>query len=567
MGGLPLAETRYSPACLTVFFLRNLPLENFVMSQEKSLQNSPAIQPHCCPCCDHAKGSSGGAIGNIINSISRRGFIGGAGGVAMAGLSWSMLSAAQPEGGADENSAPPRRPLRVKPVLIHSVYERRPQASWRQWGGIQTQADADKEVQRISGELKRLKAEADFPVEFLPISAVRDKKGIADLKGKGNPDVYVIYAAGGDTSDLNEAVKLADTKGQDVIIFLRHRSGPVYLWYEIIGPRCLRAHTDHLAVENVDFDDVVVDDQGEILWRLRGLCGLRNTVGSRILAIGGPAGWSQPKEKIQKLVRERWQLDISTVSYDELGKLVKAARADHSAVKNARKRAAEYLKIPSTKLDTKTQFVENAFLLERIFRALLKEADCRAITINSCMGTIMSVSETTACMPLSTLNDDGYLAFCESDFVVIPSGILLASISGKPAFLNDPTHPHDNLITLAHCTAPRRMDGKTLEPARIMTHFESDYGAAPKVDMRVGQELTCIAPDFDAKRWLALSAEIVAHPLLPICHSQIDVKFKADSDTVAERMPGFHWMTVYGNYLRETGYALKRVGIQWESLG
>jgi hypothetical protein len=32
-------------------------------------------------------------------------------------------------------------------------------------------------------------------------------------------------------------------------------------------------------------------------------------------------------------------------------------------------------------------------------------------------------------------------------------------------------------------------------------------------------------------------------------------------------MPGFHWMTSYGNYLREIGYALKRVPIQWEVLG
>jgi len=29
-------------------------------------------------------------------------------------------------------------------------------------------------------------------------------------------------------------------------------------------------------------------------------------------------------------------------------------------------------------------------------------------------------------------------------------------------------------------------------------------------------------------------------------------------------MPGFHWMTGYGDYLRETGYALRRVNIGWD---
>ncbi len=40
------------------------------------------------------------------------------------------------------------------------------------------------------------------------------------------------------------------------------------------------------------------------------------------------------------------------------------------------------------------------------------------------------------------------------------------------------------------------MDGKKLEPARILTHFESDYGAAPKVEMLIGQIVTNIMPDF-----------------------------------------------------------------------
>jgi hypothetical protein len=164
------------------------------------------------------------------------------------------------------------------------------------------------------------------------------------------------------------------------------------------------------------------------------------------------------------------------------------------------------------------------------------------------------------------LNDSNRLAFCESDFVVIPSGVLLSNISGQPVFLNDPTYPHDGLITLAHCTAPRKMNGESLEPARIMTHFESDYGAAPKVEMRKGQIVTNIIPDFKAERWVGLLAEIMDAPFMDICRSQIDVRFSCDSRKLAERMPGFHWMTAYGDHSRETGYALKRVGITWELL-
>ena len=97
----------------------------------------------------------------------------------------------------------------------------------------------------------------------------------------------------------------------------------------------------------------------------------------------------------------------------------------------ARRRAEVYLKLPGTSLETARPFVENAMLLDQIFRGILAEQKCRAITINQCMSTIMPLAETTACLPLSTLNDDGFLAFCESDFVVIPAGMLMASISGR----------------------------------------------------------------------------------------------------------------------------------------
>jgi hypothetical protein len=178
----------------------------------------------------------------------------------------------------------------------------------------------------------------------------------------------------------------------------------------------------------------------------------------------------------------------------------------------------------------------------------------------------MPKAKTSACLTLSTLNDDGYLAFCESDFVVIPAGLLLANISGRPVFLNDPTYPNNHVITLAHCTGPRKMDGKTLAPARIMTHFESDYGAAPKVEMPKGQTLTNIAPDFESRRWMGLVGEIEDTPLLPICRDQIELRYHVPDQLLAERTPGFHWMTCYGDYTKEVGYALRRVGITWDNL-
>ena len=355
-------------------------------------------------------------------------------------------------------------------------------------------------------------------------------------------------------------------KEKDMIFFCRHKSGPVYLWYEIISPRFLRQHTDKLAVSGVDEEDVVIDRQDEILWRLRALCGLKNTRNSTIIAIGGAGAWAQPEGVVPGLVQDKFKLGIKALPYEELGDIIVEARQDKAAVERTRQRSAAYLDDSSLSLETDRVYMDNCFLLEEVFRKIMDQENCRAITINGCMGTIMPLAETSACMTLSLLNDAGYLAFCESDFVVIPAGILLANISGKPVFLNDPTYPHDGIITLAPCTAPRRMDGKKSEPTRIHTHFESDYGAAPKVEMKKGQVVTNIIPDFQVKHYLGLKGTITDHPFMDICRSQIDISFESDSHLLASRMPGFHWMTVYGDYLRETGYALKRLGIAWEQM-
>ena len=507
----------------------------------------------CCPCGhDHSSGE-----------ITRRGFLQGMGGaaalgVALTGLTWSAVSAAE----KDSETGPGRRALVVKPILVYSTPRRRHQTSWRSWGGIQTEQDAEEEIRRIRRELSKLGDEADFPVEFLPVAGVKGVGELSGLSDLNKADVFLVYAAGG---GMDTFAKLAE-RGKDIIFFCRHKSGPVYLWYEIISPRYLRQHTDKLALKGIDDGDVVIDNQNEILWRLRALCGLRNTMGTKIIAIGGPGAWAQPRGVVPKLVGDKWQFDLKTVSYKDLGELIKEAKADDAAVRRARRRAGAYIKAPGNTLETKRDFLDNAFLLELVFRGLMKKEQCQAITINGCMGTIMPLAETSACMTLSLLNDGQYLAFCESDFVVIPSGVLLANISGTPAFLNDPTYPHDGLITLAHCTAPRKMNGKELEPVRIMTHFESDYGAAPKVEMRKGQTVTNIVPDFKLERWVGLLGEIIDAPFMDICRSQIDIRYTCDDLKLAERMPGFHWMTCYGDYMREIGYALKKVQIEWETL-
>lgn len=454
-----------------------------------------------------------------------------------------------------------RKPLVVQPVLVYQIHKRREKTSWRPWGGLFTETEVNEEKQRIGRELTAMAKTAGFPMEILPLRAVTSLEE-AKTQGQGQHDVLLMYPATGSSQWLDTLAA-----GQEwTVVFVRHRSGPVYEYYEIVSPRFLRKTVDEWGEAKISTADVVVDSMDEVAVRMRALAAVKNTMGRKVVCIGGAAGWGRGGKQSPQLAKDIWKMELPEVTYKDLEARLIRARGDSALNRSAKLQAADYLRQKDVKLETTREAVDNAFVLRDVFRNIMAEHRTDSITVNHCMGAIMPISETTACMTLSLLNDEGALAFCESDFAVIPSGILLNAISGIPVFLNDPTYPHDQIITLAHCTAPRKLDGKHAEPVRILTHFESDYGAAPKVEMKVGQKVTNIIPDFNARRWVGFTGSVEGNPFMPICRSQIDVAYKCATEKMAEEMRGFHWMTGYGEWSRELAYALRKAGIDWVNL-
>ena len=196
------------------------------------------IRTTCCPCGCGERHSTGG--------VTRRGFLQGisgavAIGTALSGLTWSAVSAAD----HGDRAGPQRRALVVRPILTYETPTPRPQTSWRNWGGIQTQQQAEEELVRIQKELDQIKKRADFPLEIVTPVGIRNAQDLAKITDFAQADVCIIYAAGAGMNLFDEIAKQA----KNTIIFCRHKSGPVYLWYEIISPRYLRQHTDTLKVK------------------------------------------------------------------------------------------------------------------------------------------------------------------------------------------------------------------------------------------------------------------------------------------------------------------------------
>jgi len=453
-----------------------------------------------------------------------------------------------------------RTPLKVLPVLIFRPYERREATSWRWSGAFFSEEQAEAERRRIRQELEAMAAGSPFPLQFEPLQTVGTKDQAA-LAATGGHDAVLIYGAQREP----EVIEVLLRAGKPALMFVRLHSGPFYYMYIGVHGHLLRQRTDGLRKSGFGLTDIVVDKPADLVWRLHALQALKSMRGKRIVTIGGSDGWGGHPEAVDR-AREIWPLDLRNVSYEELGKNLQDAMQDPQQVSSCKAQARQMLDQNRVTLETDRGFVERAFVLLEVFRKLLAASETDAITVNNCMSTIMPISKTTACLPLMLLNDTGHMAFCESDFVSIPAGMLLGYVSNNPVFLCNPSLPYDGQVTVSHCTAPSRMDGTTSQTIRILTHYESDYGAAPKVEVPKGQVLTVIDADFASMRWLGFVGEVSDSPFYPICRTQISIRIKGDARRLAEETRGWHWIVAFGDHLDKVGYAARKAGIEWLAL-
>ena len=124
----------------------------------------------------------------------------------------------------------------------------------------------------------------EFPVEVLALDRVTTGQQ-AEQAANADCDAILLYPAGGGAAPSRCAAAAA--AAAPTLMFLRHKSGPYYLWHEIVHWRFLRRNGDTVEEPNLDARDIVVDDYGEVLWRLRALYGLKNAKNTKnIISLG-----------------------------------------------------------------------------------------------------------------------------------------------------------------------------------------------------------------------------------------------------------------------------------------
>ncbi|HQO33459.1 MAG TPA: sugar isomerase, partial [bacterium] len=265
--------------------------------------------------------------------------------------------------------------------------------------------------------------------------------------------------------------------------------------------------------------------------------------------------------------KEVWGYEIEIVPREEFAARLKQARSDNSVMADVERETQAFLDRPNLTLQTERKFVLNSFLVWHVCRELLQEKKAFNFGFDKCMGReVIEMLDTPPCLVLALANDSGYTAYCHTDLTHTCPGVLLRWISSKPTFVCNTHFPYNGIMTVAHCAAPMKMNGVSNESVTVMTHYESDYGAATRIHYTLGQTVTVVIPNLNCTNWQGFRGTIVETPTLQACRSQMNIAMDGDCRTLVREMEGFHAQVVYGDYLKEVGYALKQLKkLEWRN--
>ena len=186
-----------------------------------------------------------------------------------------------------------------------------------------------------------------------------------------------------------------------------------------------------------------------------------------------------------------------------------------------------------------------AMRLYRAIKKICKEEKLEALTL-SCFKLIEQI-DTTGCLALSLLNDDGIMAGCEGDLQSIFTLLAVKALTTKEGFMANPSmiNTRTNELILAHCTVGLQQTERYI----IRNHFETEKGIAiqgllPTGDVTV---IKCGGECLD-EYYLSTGTLTENTNYINMCRTQVRIRMNTPAEYFLKNPLGNHHIMIHGNY-------------------
>lgn len=279
--------------------------------------------------------------------------------------------------------------------------------------------------------------------------------------------------------------------------------------------------------------------------------------GEKLGLIGNPSDWLIASKYPNDLFIDRFNLKVEYIPIEEAIEKFKSANE-----KEAEKLSKDILKGANNVFNIDINELKKAFKFYLALKSIISDRKLNYISVR-CFDIIAPLN-TTGCIALSRLNDEGIIAGCEGDLPSTLSMAILYKVSKKIPFMANISYINQNNsnidVVLAHCT----IGINATKGYNLRTHFETNKGVGIEGIFEDGPvTLLRIGGEHLDKAVLAVGKKKNIKFSPNRCRTQIKVEFGEELNEYFLKKPlGNHHIVVSGNYYKEVKDFLEQMSIE-----
>lgn len=268
----------------------------------------------------------------------------------------------------------------------------------------------------------------------------------------------------------------------------------------------------------------------------------RSLFGMRIGVMGIPSSWLVASNVDYLLAKRRWGVEYTDIPleriYEYFDKITDDEVGESCAQLAGRALACR---------EASPEDLIKAMRLYRAIKRIVEEEHLSAVTL-SCF-RLIDRTETTGCLALALLNDEGIIAGCEGDLQSVFTMLAAKVLTGKPAFMANPSliNARTNEVILAHCTVGFRQT----EQFVIRNHFETESGIGIQGMLPTGDVTVVKCGSECLDEYYLTSGTLTENTnYINMCRTQVRVKLDSPADYFLKNPLGNHHILLHGNYVQ-----------------
>jgi len=183
--------------------------------------------------------------------------------------------------------------------------------------------------------------------------------------------------------------------------------------------------------------------------------------------VGRPSDWLIASDVDYKEVEKRWGLELVDVDLASLYSSIESYDSADVAVK-----VEELVNQTVDMVENDKADITDALRVYFALQDIVNEQGLTALTLR-CFNLVTDLN-TTGCVALSLLNDQGVIAGCEGDIPATFTMMVSNYLTDELPFMANPVEidPGEERVIFAHCTVPTEMTEEYI----LRSHFESGIG-------------------------------------------------------------------------------------------